>query len=244
METASYIGLSLQSALKRQMNVVSNNLANMNTPAYKGQHMLFQEYLNGPGRTPTGSASDLSMVMDQAVVRDSRPGPIEQTGNPLDVAIEGDGFLVVDTVGGPRYTRSGHLALNSERTLVDSNGLPVLDDGDQPIRIPANATGITIDGDGNISASTGPIGRIRMVTFADEFGLTPLGGGLYVTNEVPADAEEANLVQGAIEGSNVQPIAEMTQMIEIARAYQKTQGFIQSEHERLRTAIRQLGKIA
>jgi len=244
METASYIALSRQTALRRQLEVTANNIANMNTTAFKAERMLFVEYLNGPGgagSAPTGH--EVSMVNDQAVVRDFTAGAIEHTGNPFDVAIDGPGFLVVDTAGGPRYTRSGRLHLDGEGRIVDANGLAVLDVNDQPLTVPANVTQIEIDGDGNVTSEAGPIGTLSIVEFDDSFGLTPLGGGLYVTNELPKEAEASNLIQGAVEGSNVQPIVEMTQMIEISRTYQSIQNFIQSEHERLQQANRQLSDI-
>lgn len=243
METAIYIALSRQDALRRQLAVTANNLANMNTTAYKAEQMLFVEYLNAPDGVDPTSPDAVSMVTDQAVVRDTTEGPVEHTGNPLDVAIDGPGFLVVDTAGGPRYTRNGRLQIDAEGKLVDVNGLAVLDDTDRPLIIPANAGQIAIDGEGNLTSDAGPIGRIRIVEFDDDFGLTPLGAGLYATNELPQDADDSNLVQGALEGSNVQPIVEMTQMIEISRSYQSIQNFIKSEHERQKQAISQLGTV-
>lgn len=243
METSTYIALSRQGALRRRMDVVAGNLANMNTTAYKAQHLLFASYLNGPGGpgVPTGDA--VAMVTDRAVVRDPTEGPLEHTGNPLDVAVRGPGFLVVETAGGPRYTRSGRLQIDLERRLVDGNGLAVLDDTDRPLVVPVGAAAVTIDGEGNVRSAAGPIGRLRLVEFDDPLGLTPLGGGLYVANEAPQDAAETRIVQGALEGSNVRPIVEMTQMIEISRAYQAVQTFVESEHERRQGAVRRLGQI-
>lgn len=243
MQTATYIALSRQTALRRQMDVTANNLANMNTTAYKAEQMLFVEYLNGPGPAGTPSRDAVAMVADQAVVRDTRNGAINYTGNALDVAINGPGYMVVETAGGPRYTRAGSLQIDNERRLVDANGLTILDDADQPLTLQPDAGSVTIDVEGNVSTEAGPIGRIRLVEFTDQFGLTPLGGGLYATNEVPQEATQSQLVPEALEGSNVQPILEMTHMIEINRTYQSVQNFIQSEHERQQQAIRQLGQV-
>jgi flagellar basal-body rod protein FlgF len=243
MENTIYIGLSRQMALRRQLDVTANNIANMNTPGFKTHRMLFLEYLAEPDAPGPARDRPLSMVSDQAVVRDLRPGQLSRTDNPLDIAIDGEGYLVVETPAGPRYTRNGHLTIDSERRLVDGTGLALLDTNDQPIEIPPNARDIRIGGTGEITTDAGPVGRLRLVRFDDEFGLTPLGGGLHVTNEAPKEAENSAIVQGMIEDSNVQPIVEMTSMIEISRQYQSTQKLLNDEHERLRTAIRRLGQM-
>src|SRR5688500_10929571 len=117
MENSIYIGLSRQVALRRQLDVVANNIANMTTPGFKGQDVLFQQYMVGKG-----SSDSYSMVSDYGSYRDARSGPVARTDNPLDVALEGDGFLVVETAQGPRYTRSGRMSIGPDRQLVDSNG--------------------------------------------------------------------------------------------------------------------------
>lgn len=252
MENSIYIALSRQMALRRQMDVVANNIANMNTAGYKAQQLLFREYVVGAG--PTGSGDDgISMVIDQGTVRSTRPGPLVETDNPLDLALEGPGYMVVDTVSGPRYTRNGQLSLDLDRQLVDGTGLPVLDDNGSPIVLPPNAAEITIDEQGQVMAVTDPgdgtpvvpqqVGKIHLVTFEDERRMTPLGGGLYATNQVPEESEETRVIQGMIEQSNVQPILEMTQMIHVSRQYQSTQSLLQDEHDRLRSAIQRLGRM-
>jgi len=250
MENTLYIGLSRQMVLRREMSVVANNIANMNTAGYRSNQMLFLEHVMEPERPGARDGHAMSMVIDQGVVRDTRPGPLTRTGNPLDIALRGEGYMVVDTPAGPRYFRGGHLEIDAERRLVDGNGLPVQGAGGGPILIPQTATEITISGTGEISIVQGddrtetvPIGSLRLVAFDEEQRLTTLGGGLYVTNEMPRDAEETEVIQGTIEASNVQPIVEMTNMIEVARQYQSTQRLIQDEHERVRTAIRRLGRM-
>ncbi len=249
MENTLYIALSRQMALQREMAVVANNIANMNTAGYRSHQMLFLEHLMEPERPGAGDQT-VSMVIDQGVVRDTRPGPLTQTGNALDIALQGEGYLVVDTPAGPRYSRGGHLAIDAERRLVDGNGLPIQDAAGGPILIPRTAAEITISGTGEISIIDAgnrtelvPIGALRLVAFDEEHRLTTLGGGLYVSNERPREAEDTQVIQGTIEQSNVQPIVEMTHMIEVARQYQSTQSLIQDEHERLRTVIRRLGRM-
>ena len=252
MENSIYTGLSRQMALRRQMEVVANNVANMNTAGFRSQQMLFLEAVMEADQPGISRDSEVSMVIDQGVVRDLRPGRLEQTGNPLDVAIQGDGYMVVETPSGPRYTRSGHLAIDEERRLTNAIGLPLLGENDQPMVIPQTARDITIAASGAVSYIDGAgdptelieLGRIKLVAFNDEINLTTLGGGLYVTNEAPHEAQNTNLIQGAVEQSNVQPVVEMTRMIEVSRQYASTQKLLDDEHERINTAVRRIGQMA
>lgn len=239
MENPIYIALSRQTALQRKMDVVSNNIANMNTTGYKQQRVLFQEFLNKPAL-----GEQMSMVEDRGTMRDMRPGPVSVTRNPLDVAISGPGYFAVQTLNGTHYTRAGHFQLDAGRRLVDGNGLPVLSDADQTLEIPAQATDIRITADGVVSTELGQIGTLKVVTFEREQLLTEVGGGLYVTDELPqAASDTSKVVQGALEQSNVQPILEMTSMIDVLRQYQSTQKLAESEHERQRNAIGKLGRV-
>lgn len=249
MENAIYATISHSMALRREMSVVANNIANMNTVAYKTQRPVFYEYL--ADTATTGSRVDvldphraeLSMVIDGGVARDLRQGDVEQTGGALDVAVEGDGYMVVGSDHGPRYTRHGRMAIDVERRLVDTNGLPILNTGDQPITIPRNADSILIQGDGAVIVDGRTVGQIRLVSFEDPQAMAPLGGGLLATNEIPQDSPETRLVQGMIETSNVEPILEMTRMIDISRKYQSAQRLLQAEDDRLRSAIQKLGTL-
>jgi flagellar basal-body rod protein FlgF len=227
-------------ALQRQMEVLANNIANMNTPGFKGEGMLFSEYL---AETEPGSPEDdLSMVVDLKVWRDHRQGALERTDNPLDLALEGDGFFVVGTPEGPRYTRNGRLTIDAERRLVDVNRLPVLGEGDQPITVPDGTGAIGVTAEGEVMAGTVPLGRLKVVTLPDMEAITPLGGGLYSSNQVAEPAEGTKVVQGMLEDSNVQPIVEMTRMIEVARQYEATQQMLQAEHQRALDAARRLAE--
>ena len=252
MENPIYVALSRQMVLRRQMDIVANNIANMNTAGFKAQQMVFREHLMEPSAPAPVSGPDLalSMVIDQGTVRDMRPGRMNETGNPLDIALEGSGYLVVDTVAGPRYTRNGHLALDPDRQLVDGAGLPVMGKEGGPIVIPDDAAEIMISENGGVTAigeGAGAVpqqvGTLRLVEFEEERRLTPLGGGLYATNQVPIDSEATRVIQGSIELSNVQPILEITQMINVSRQYQSTQSLLQQENDRLRSAIQRLGRM-
>lgn len=243
MENASLVALSRQMVLRRQMDIAANNLANMNTTAFKGQVLVFADSpmdadMPGPDRT-----RPLSMVTDLVTAQNWSIGDFEATGGTFDVALDGPGYLVVETAAGPRYSRNGSLRLDGERTLVDVNGFPVLAANDQSIRIPDGYRSLEIRGDGQIVLDgEDEIGRLRLAEFDNLQALDALGGGLYVANEVPRDAQATAVVQGMIETSNVEPVLEMTRMIEVMRAYSSATQMVNQEHERQRTAIRRLGQ--
>lgn len=239
MENATYIGLSRLSSMRREMDVLANNLANMNSNAYKGERVLFEEYLKGPN-----DAKKVSFVNDFAVLRDTRIGNLEQTGNTYDVAITGNGYLTIDTPQGRRFTRDGHLRLDNDRRLVTAGGHPVLDSRGRDIVIPQDAQEIpTIASDGTISVGQQQVAKIDLVTFENEQELRKTAQGLYATTQEPQVAPASStLAQGMLEASNIEPIVEMTAMMELLRQYQGTQSLMDAEHERMRNAIQRLGR--
>ena len=239
MENAGYIALSRQMSLSREMDVIANNLANVTTPAFKGQTVRFQEYLD---RAKDGTK--LSYVEDAAMPRDWSEGPLTSTGNPLDVAIHGDGFFVVNTPNGTRYTRKGHFEMDANRQLVSADGAAIQGDSG-PISVPQDALDITVAEDGTVSVKqpgtpqTTTIGKVRVVNFADPQTLQEEAAGLYkaAPQVTPTPVANAHLVQGALEQSNVQPIVELTHMMSVSRNYEAAQQLVQSEHDRIRKAI-------
>ncbi len=240
MENSIYVALSRQMALQRQLEVTSNNIANMNTTGYKNQRMLFTEFMEKPAMH-----EKVSFVQDRAVVRDLSVGGMTQTGNPMDLALTGNGYFTVDTASGPRYTRAGNFRMNDQRQMVDGGGLPVLADNGQPITLPAGTSDVKVSGDGTVSTELGPVGKLNIVTFKREQMMTEVGAGLYVTDEEPQPAPaDTKVAQGLLEGSNVKPVVEMTQMIEIQRNYMSAQKVIENENDRIRNMITKLGRSA
>ncbi|MFD1627520.1 flagellar basal-body rod protein FlgF [Azospirillum griseum] len=240
MENSIYVALSRQMALQRQLEVTSNNIANMNTTGYKNQRTLFTEFLERPGMH-----EKVSFVQDRAVVRDLSVGAMTQTGNPMDLALTGHGYFAVDTASGPRYTRAGNFRMNDQRQIVDGGGLPVLSDNGQPITLPAGTSDVKVSGDGTVSTELGPVAKLRIVTFKNEQLMTEVGSGLYVSDEEPQPAPaDTKVAQGLLEGSNVKPVVEMTQMIEIQRSYMSAQKVIENENDRIRNMITKLGRSA
>jgi flagellar basal-body rod protein FlgF len=240
MENAGYIALSRQMTLQREMDVIANNMANINTPAYKGQAMLFVEYLE---TSETGEK--ISFVQDVSLVRNLTEGQMTTTANPLDLAISGDGYFEIETPTGPRFTRNGVFQLNANGELVTPSGARVLGDGGNTITLPANSRDVTITRDGSISTDQGPAGRLRLVRFENEQALVKIADGLYdAEGQDPLPTEAAEVMQGMVEGSNVQGIIELTKMIQTVRSYSATGRLVNDEHERQRRAIQSLGEPA
>lgn len=236
MENAIYVGLSRSIALQRQMDTVANNIANLNTPGYRAQHMMFKEYV----QNPKGIAEPLSMVEDYGQYMSNKPGVVKTTGNPLDVALSGPGFLSVAAGGETLYTRAGSLNRSANGELVTSDGRPVLSAGGGAINIPQNSTLITIAEDGTISNQEGAIGQLEVTEFDNINTLEAVGDSLYRATIPGNAAMETRVKQGMIEGSNVNAIAEMTRMIDVSRAYQSTQRMLQNEHERQTNMIQKM----
>lgn len=237
MENGIYIGISRQAALRRQMDVVANNLANMNTPAYRAERMVFNEFLMKPTQDQTG----YSYVQDVGQYRSTENGPISQTGNELDVALNGEGYFVVDTPLGERYTRHGRFQLDANGFIVTSSGHQVLSDAG-PIQVPPQSSSIEINGDGSISTDVGPLGRLQIVQFEDDQEPQRAANGLYTTEQDPQPATNAQAVQGSLELSNVVGVLEITRMIEVSNSHNSLRKILQNEDERNRSMIRRLGQ--
>lgn len=244
MENPAYIVLSQQMALSRQMDVIANNLANVNTPAYRGETLLFQQYL-GKAANPglSGNGAPISFVGLGGTLPDVRPGPLEPTNNPMDFAIQGSGYFAVNTPDGTRYTRDGHFAINAQNQLVNTDGYPVLDAQGRPLTIPQGAANIEVTSSGALSSDKGAIGTMQIVKFDSDVAMQKVGTDLYQT-DAPAQPVDATTIvkQGMIEGSNVQPITEITKMIQVQRAYEAANNMITAEHDRDLQAIQILTK--
>ena len=222
METPGYIALSSQSALRRQLGMIAHNIANANTTAYQGEHLVFQEYVKDTKDRKADDLRKVSMVQDIASVRDTAAGPLLRTDNPLDLAIVGDGFFAVETDEGRRYTRNGSFTLNTNGEIITSHGHIVPMDNGQPARIPP--------------------GRIQPYRVENPESMQRGPGNLFKLDEeaeIFADAD-SEIVQGSIEQSNVTAVLEMTNMIEVVRRYSSVSRMVNSEHERQQRAIRTL----
>jgi flagellar basal-body rod protein FlgF len=239
MDNAGYVTLSRQSGLLKEMQTVANNIANMSTTGFRRETTLFAEMIE---RLPVEGGS---LSMTEARVRDTRfsQGGLIRTGSPFDMALEGDGFFQIQTPDGLRLTRNGSFTRNENGDLVTAQGHPVLDAGGAPVFMPPSAGKIEIASDGTVTADGQPVAAIGIVTVADEGGLRREGGVMFISQGDVQAAQGAVLYQGFLEGSNVSPVAEITRMIDVQRAYEAGQALIEREDERIRSAVRTLGQI-
>jgi flagellar basal-body rod protein FlgF len=253
MENALLIGLSRQVALTRELEAVANNIANLNTTGFKADGTIFEEFLMPVARDNQFSRADsrVSFVRDRATFHDLTQGPVQQTGNPLDVAIAGNAFFAVQTANGERYTRNGAFQITPNGELVTSEGDRVLGEGG-PIQFQNTDNSISIARDGTIRVREGSSatvdaarGKLRLVTFDRPGQLQKDGGSRFVApNGMQAQpAPLASVTQGAIEKSNVRAVVEMTRMIEITRTYTQVANLLQQQSEMRRTVIEKLGSV-
>jgi flagellar basal-body rod protein FlgF len=252
MENTALVGLSRQVALARELDVIANNLANVNTAGFKAESAVFHEYL-----MPIASAGDfgggdrvLRYVHDRATWHDHSQGSTQTTGNPLDVAIDGAGFLVVQTPRGERYTRNGALQVNSQGQLVTSEGYLVQGDNG-PIVLQQLDREISISPDGRVTVMEGNSrqeslrGKLRVVGFARPGQLEKDGSSTFSApaGQAPQALANPRLMQGAIEKSNVKSVVEMTRMVEITRTYTQIASILQQQSDMRKSAIQQLAEV-
>ena len=252
MENTLLIGLSRQVVLERQMDVVANNVANVNTNGFKADRSLFAEHLMPGAREDNFVGRDraLSFVHDRTSFHDFSQGASEQTKNPLDVAIDGSGFLVVQTPAGERYTRDGGLQINNQGQLVTASGNPVLGTSG-PIVFQPTDHDIAIASDGNVTVVEGTNridsvrGKLRLVSFAQAQQLLKEGSNLYSAGEGGAAQPDttSKVRQGFIEKSNVNSVAEMSRMIEVTRTYTQISALLQEQSDLHKSAIEKLADV-
>lgn len=255
MMRSMYSAISGLKAQQTMLDVTANNLANVNTIGFKAGATSFQDALsqtqrgaaaaNAAGGFAGQAAAQVGLgVQIGAISNRMTGGGVQTTGNPLDIAISGEGFFAVQTADGTAYTRAGRFTLDATGQIVTSSGLPVLAAGGGPIRIEDGGQ-ISIAADGTVSTEQGIVARLQVVTFEDPQRLQRGPDGLYAPgDQAPVEVAAPQVVQGMIEQSNVSPILEMTRLIDVTRSYQRMSQIIESEHQRQRQAINSLAKAA
>lgn len=238
MDNAGYTQLTRQSGLLREIQVIANNIANLSTTGFRREGILFTEYVQRLDR----QEPPLSMATARAHQTFLTQGTLTLTGDPLDLGIEGAGFFTVDTPAGPRYTRAGHFTPNEAGDLVTPDGHRLLDSGGAPVFIPPEAAQIAIARDGTISADGQPLAQIALVTPADPATLTRESGVLHAIDGAVDPVGDPQILQGFLEESNVNAISEMARLIEVQRAYETGQKFLDREDERIRNVVQTLGR--
>ncbi len=238
MDNAGYVALTRQSGLMREMQAVANNIANMSTAGFRREGVVFAEHVKAlEGRNP-------SLSMADAAARHSSPlqGALEGTGGPLDVAIEGEGFFLLETPQGERLTRAGAFRSNEAGEIVNPDGHRVLDAGGAPIFLPPQAASIGIAADGTISADGAPVAQLAVVRPLDPLSVSRGAGVLFATDAGVEPVEAPAVLQGHLEASNVAPVTEIARMIAVQRAYELGQSFLEREDDRIRTVVQTLGR--
>lgn len=237
MDNANYTTLNRQSGLLRDMQTVAQNIANMATTGYRAESVIFSEFVADLG------PNDPSLSMANTTARSSNltQGALTLTNGTFDVAIEGDGFFMVATPDGERLTRAGVFTPSGDGNLVAPDGALLLDAGGAPIFVPPDAQNISIASDGTMSADGNPLAQIGLWT-ADPLQMTRAEGVRFDPGGPPTAIEDGKILQGFIESSNVDAIVEVARMIEVQRAYELGQTFLDREDERVRTAIRTIGQ--
>ncbi|MEZ5959413.1 MAG: flagellar basal-body rod protein FlgF [Hyphomonadaceae bacterium] len=241
MDNALMLGLQTQRVMQRRMDVAANNLANVSTTGFKADGLLLEE-ADQTSAHADEDPSDIRFVRDIGIVHYMEQGPIEMTGNPLDVALEGDGFIMVQGPNGPLYTRDGAFTLTGDGRLVTSDGRAVLSSGGAPIVLDPQGESPSIGRDGAIRVAGVEAGRIGVASFAAPGALSKVGDNLWdASGQAPGEFEGV-VLQGALEGSNVRPVVELTRLIEISRAYQSAAKIVSGADELRQRAIQQLGR--
>lgn len=236
MDASGYVTLSRLSGLRHEMDLVANNIANSGTLGFKSQGAVFSEFI-----AQVDGGRSLSMARTTAWTMNLADGVLSPTGGTFDLAIQGSGFFQIESPDGPRLTRAGNFTPSPAGELVTPDGHRLLDAGGAPVFVPPGARGIAIAQDGTISADGVPVGQIGLWQPADPLTLSYAGSNLLSAPEVEP-ATGGAIHQGFVEESNVQPVNEIARMIEVQRAYEMGQSFLDAEDERLRNMIQVMGQ--
>jgi len=233
-----YAAVSGAMAQEKRLEVLTNNLANINTDGYKKDVLSFRSFLNeaqsARGETDLVGLSDFRTDFTQ--------GRIVKTGNTFDLALSGKGFFEITTAEGTRYTRQGNFMLNALYQLVTANGDLVSGSGGPLVIDGAN---VVIGSDGEVTVDEASVGQIKVVSFADMTKLAKAGAGLFINNGGPENLTEdlnVSVQQGYVEKSNVNMIEEMLQLIEVSRSYESYQKVIQSMDDASKAIVTELGR--
>lgn len=236
MDASGYVTLTRLSGLRREMDLVANNIANSGTLGFKSQGAVFSEFI-----ADLDGGSSLSMARASAWAMNLDDGVLSQTGGTFDLAIQGHGFFQIESPDGPRLTRAGNFTPSPGGELVTPDGQRLLDAGGAPVFVPPGARAIAIAQDGTLSADGVPVGQIGLWQPVDPLSLRYAGGNLMSTPEVEP-AIGGTIHQGFVEESNVQPVTEIARMIEVQRAYEMGQSFLDAEDERMKNLIQVMGR--
>lgn len=238
MDNAGFVALNRQAGLLKELETVAQNIANMSTDGYRRESVVFSEFVVSGDH----DAASISMGYANGRASDLAQGALRQTNGAFDFAIEGPGFFLVGTPDGDRLTRAGAFTPSAEGLLVAPDGATLLDAGGAPVFVPGDAAQIAVGADGTVSADGNPIAQIGLWEAADPLKMTRDKGVRFDPGGAPVPVEDGRILQGFVERSNVDPVRELTRMIEVQRAYELGQTFLDREDERVRSAVRTMGQ--
>ena len=238
MDNATYATITRQSGLQQEMQILANNIANASTDGFQKEGIIFSEYVERMEEADTS----LSMAMAHARMVDRSQGQLTQTGGQFDLAIEGEGYFLLETPEGNRLTRAGRFFPDSQGLLASADGARLLDQGGAPIFVPPDTQGVHVSPDGTISADGAPLGQVGIVMPVEPNAMTRSGDVRFAFEGDTRPADDASIAQGFIEASNVDPVLEVSRMIEVQRAYESGKALIDGEDDRMRNIIKTLGQ--
>ena len=238
MDNAGYAAITRQSGLANEMRVVANNIANASTTGFRAEGVIFSEYVE----VLSNDHDSLSMATGRVRNTLDAQGVLKQTNGTFDLAIEGEGFFLIQTPDGERLTRAGHFTPSANGDLVTADGHPVLDAGGAPVFVPVGAGPVAIGADGVMSVAGQLVGQIGIVMPTNPEGLVREGGTRFAAPDGFDIAQDGRVVQGFLEGSNVNPTLQIARMIEVQRAYELGQSFLDKEDERIRAVMQAIGR--
>ena len=243
MDNAFYVGLSRQMVLRREMDIVANNIANADTPGFKVEALMSRGEHKAPPHMP--ASSGMSYAKAAGVARNFGQGSLHSTDAPLDIAIEGQGFFKITTGDGDRFTRDGHFRTDGTGRLTTQAGDPVADEGGGEITLDPEKGQVSIADDGVVSQGGQQVGKVGVFAFEDLAALDKVGNNFFenTSNLAPKPAEQIKVRQGMLEASNVKPIEEITRMIEVSRAYEQMSRMIDTQGDLSSKAIQSLGRV-
>ena len=238
MDNSGYVTLNRQSGLLREMQAVANNIANLSTVGFRKEGVIFAEHV----ADLEGAEPSLSMAEASARLINRAQGPLTQTGGTFDFAIEGEGYFLIEIPVGNQLTRAGNFTVSPEGELVTADGFRVLDAGAAPIGVPVGLGPVSLAEDGTLSAGDAPLAQVGLFLPENADDLIHAAGTRFRTDGAIQPVEEGSVFQGFLEGSNVNPVAELTRMIEVQRAYEMGQSLLDREDGRIRAVIETIGR--
>lgn len=241
MQTALPVALSAQLALEKRLDTIAHNIANARTAGFRAEEVKFEALISKVGPEPVAFASEGTTYLS------TRAGEMTETGNTLDMAVSGDAFFAIQGPDGPVYTRDGRMRISTEGTVETLNGYPILDVGGGPLQVDPNAGPIAIARDGMLSQNGNQLGAVGLFTIPPGAKLTRFENSGVIPDRAAIPILEfgdVGVMQGFVEGSNVNPVLEISRLIALQRAFESASNLVQTSERTLDDAVKNLGNMS